>query len=91
VTMTIPSERHMAGNYVAHGFPPNNRRDVRTFGFPGSLSRIPRGSHTIRALFGDTSLRKLSKYPSMGSLLLLISVMMFMDGSNRSQERSPMR
>jgi hypothetical protein len=55
------------------------------------LVRVPRGAHTILATFGDTRLRRISKYASAGSLLLLFPVTMLFGGSSRSKGRRPMR
>ena len=48
------------------------------------LVHISEGDHSIRAKFGDTRLRKISKYTSLGSLFLLIPVTMFLGRSNVS-------
>jgi hypothetical protein len=48
------------------------------------LVHVSAGDHSIRAIFGDTRLRKISKYTSLGSLFLLIPVMMFLGRSNAS-------
>ncbi len=55
------------------------------------LVHVPSGAHTILASFGDTRLRRISKYASAGSLLLLIPVTMVFGGSNRSRGRRPIR
>jgi hypothetical protein len=51
------------------------------------LVNVPEGDHSIRAIFRDTPLRKISKYTSFGSLFLLIPVTMFLGRSNVSRIR----
>lgn len=46
------------------------------------LVHVSEGDHSIRAIFGDTRLRKISKYTSFGSLFLLIPVTMILGRSN---------
>jgi hypothetical protein len=53
------------------------------------LVRVSQGVHTIKATFGDTRLRRMSKYISLLSLLFLIPVTMLFGGSSGSRERSP--
>ncbi len=53
------------------------------------LVNVPAGAHTIRATFGETRLREISKYASLGSLLLLIPLTVLFGGSYSSEGRRP--
>lgn len=62
--------------------------DIEVEGGTGALLvRVPGGTHTIRAIFEDTGFRKISKYASFASLLLLIPVTMLFGTSAGSGER----
>jgi hypothetical protein len=53
------------------------------------LVSVPGGAHAILATFGDTRLRRISKYASAGSLLLLIPVTMLFGTSNVPKRKDP--
>jgi hypothetical protein len=55
------------------------------------LVGVPAGTHTIQVNFGETRLRRIAKYTSLGFLLLLIPVTMLFGETNKSKGMRPVK